>query len=487
MKELKTLGKNVGMVFFARGFDLLASLAIIAMLTRHLSIDLYGKYSFVMALVFTLTSFSHMGMSKILVREVAQNKTTADLYLGASLLFSTITFACVIMISMSVITFLGLEKTLILPLFIAILAEMLNIVAGIFNSMFIAFEKMGFDTATTALHNSLLLILLVLVVFFKLDFVYIFLSMLMAHSFGLFSAAAVCLCCFSVRPVFRNWKNNLKYLSIEVFPVGFSLIILQGYQYVDIFVLKYLRGFGDVALFQAPYALLLKGQLLPRILVMAFAPLLSRLALADSSYNTIGFLYIKILKYLAIISIPFSVVGAFFADFIVVLLFGKPFLESAAVLKILMCAIPFMFMDFFSDVILISIGRQKITVITTGISLVVNLILAIIFISNYGYIGAGVAFLLSSMCLFIMNYYFLSRYLTQISLFSAIGPPGAAVLLASLPMVLGNLNGSLTALGFSMAIFIGVLLAFRIFSKEDLFAISRILDQARGSDDTKGI
>src|SRR4030042_5194986 len=99
MNGLGRIGKNVGLVFSARVFDVLSTVIIVVILTRYVSVETYGKYSFVMALVYTLSSFANIGMPKILIREISQDREAAGNFLGVALIFTGIMSVFVILIT----------------------------------------------------------------------------------------------------------------------------------------------------------------------------------------------------------------------------------------------------------------------------------------------------------------------------------------------------------------------------------------------------
>lgn len=483
MSGIRKIGKNAVMVLVARGFDVISSVIIIAILTRSLGVEVYGKYSLVMALVFALTSLAHMGLPKILVRDISQDRSSAGKHLGVGLIFVTFMCAVVVLLSIPAIYLFKLDSTLVIVLGVAVGAEMMRIFAGVFISVVIAHERMEYDMLITLSYRLIFFILLVIVVALKLHFVFIFLAMLASYTVFLVISALVCYKKFSARPVFRNWSGNLKYLSLEILPVGASFVVLQAYQYVDIFVLKFMRGFEEVALFQAPYAIILKCQLFPRILVVAFAPLLARLAFADPSYAKLAFIYSKILKYIFIAAIPLTILGVIYAEEFVSLFFGKDFVRASVPFKILVFGLPVILIDFFSDATLISIGKQQLGFLSATIALVINLILDLILINKYGYMGASFAALISFVCLFALNLFFVTRFVKDVSMFNTLVLPLSAGLFVGVLLIKFDYVNLLLSLPAGMLVYLIILFMAGAFSHKEFFNISKAIEQAKNAAD----
>ncbi len=477
MKGIRNIAKNTLIVYVARGFDILSSVIIIAILTRYLGIKLYGQYAVVMATVFTVTAFANMGMPKILIRELSQDKRKAADFLGASLIFSIIMFAAVILISTVVVFTLRLEIILAFALGVAIVAEMVRIFSSSFIFLFVAFEKMGYDVLVTVSSRLVFFALIFVVVTLQLNYIYIFSSMILSNSIGFFLALSICAKKFNIKPKFGKWKGNLKYLSMEILPVGVSFIILQLLQYVDIFILKILKSFEEVALFQAPYMMILKLQFLPRILVIALAPLLARLAVADTSYSKLNYIYSMILKYLAAVSFPLTLLIILFSGKIVPIIFGDTFLGSVVPFKILICALPIIFMDLFSDAVLVTIGRQRLPLVSAGVALIINFILDIMLINKYSYIGASIASLTSLYVMFGLNFYFVSRSIKNISLSMFVVILALSGFMMGIVLLGPSTYNTISIIGF-IIIYVAMLLISGMFSRKEFSRINNLINYA---------
>ena len=449
MRSLATFSKNAAMLLVARAVDLLFSIAMVAVITRYFGAEVYGQYAVLMAVVLTLTSMAHLGIPKIVIREIAKNHDSASHFLGASLILSGSMFPVVVLAAGVASLFLNLDSSLSVALWLAIAAELLHTLAGSFGSVFLARERMELDATVTLSMRLVFFAILLFVVLNKLGLTCLFFSMLVANALALILAATLCWRSLGVWPALGASRQTLRHLFTEAIPVGATFILLQFLQYVDVFVLKLLRGFEDVAFFQAPYVLVCKSQYVGRIVILSLAPILARMVLSENRCN-LGPLYTTLAKYALFASLPVSLFGLFFRNELVTLFFGEAFLPAAAVFSVIVWSVPLIIVDLISDVTLVSMGKQKLVLAHTFAGLVLNTILDFALIPHYGSTGAGLASLTALAFVFLLNLRLVWQNAPRVNVFKifclplllAGGASSFGILLAPLGTVISLLSVS---------------------------------------------
>ena len=312
MVGLVRIAKNSTLVLIARATDVFSGILMVGILARYLGVDDYGNYLFIMGLVVTTTAFAHLGLPQILVREMSQKKPQTAKFIQAGLSITLVSLLLTVLIICSIGLFSNWKTLMFVAVFMALLSEAMVLFSGPFISAFISYEKMHYDAIFTITTRAIVITSLLGVVYWDLGFLSVFFVMAFANIVRLSIIAFI-----ARRNDIITWeckitKYDVKYLFKETLPVGVSYIFTQLFLYTNLFMLKTLRDSEQVALFQAPFSIILKLQVLPTVLIVAFAPVMARLAINDSSFNDLKNVYLCIIKYLFIFCLPLCLVGAFF-------------------------------------------------------------------------------------------------------------------------------------------------------------------------------
>ena len=86
MRAARRIAGNTGVIIAGKVLGLGLSLAIVLLLTGHLSVAEFGRYNFVFFYVGMFSVLVEMGMSAILVREMARDRQRAGEILGTGVL-----------------------------------------------------------------------------------------------------------------------------------------------------------------------------------------------------------------------------------------------------------------------------------------------------------------------------------------------------------------------------------------------------------------
>ncbi len=421
MPRINRIGRNTIFVLIARASELIAGMVTIALVARYLGVEVFGRYAFVMAVAFVLLPLVMWGSARILIREISIDKEKAAAFLSSGLILNGL-MAIVSMIIITLILFIfrPAEKTIIFALYLAAISQVMLVMTRTFVNVFIAYEKMGYDTLITVLSRSLILGFLLLVIHYDLGFKAIFIAMVVGNGISLFLVFWL-LASQGVKPGRKT--QYLTYLFRESSPIAISSLLAQGYMYVNVFILKVLRDAAQISLYQAPQRIIAPLLMLPGSFLLAFAPALSRMANVDSSYSNLKSAYQKTLKFTFILSLPISILGMVFAKKFILLFFGKEFLGATTSFQILIwIAIP-LFANLLLNFILTSMKRQNVLMVSNGLCFLVTCLIGLFLVPKYGNVGASWAVLLGSVTLFMANFYFVSKYLEPVSIMRFILKP----------------------------------------------------------------
>jgi O-antigen/teichoic acid export membrane protein len=198
------------------------------------------------------------------------------------------------------------------------------------------------------------------------------------------------------------WKQLIK----SALPVGLAEIFMVIYGKVGILMLSWMQNDAAVGYYAAPSSLVYKLDIIPWALMISLLPVFSQYYGKNKSLwekaNQLNF------KYLLIVCIPLAVFISIFSGTVIHLIFGEKFGPSALVLSILIWSEVFVFLNYQLDKAIVSAGRQKFYTLAVGIMAVLSVVLNLILIPKYSYIGTSYATLLTDASGTLILFYFLA-------------------------------------------------------------------------------
>jgi len=388
MNTVQRIAKNTAVLLAATIISKVLSFFYVMYTARYLGAEGFGILSFALAFTGIFGVFSDLGLGQLTVREVARDKSLAKKYLNnisvMKAILVTITFALIAI----VINLLGYPEQTIKVVYLISLSVVSNSFTGMFYSIFRAFEKMEYQSLGQILNSILMLAGALFAIsqrFSVIGFasIYFIVSVIVfGYSFAVFVWK------FSLPKIevdWNFWKSTIK----EALPFGLSTIFVTIYYWIDTVMLSLMKGDMVVGWYNAAYRLIIILLFIPSILNMSIFPVMSRFYV--TSKDALRVAYEKYFKYMAIIGIPIGVGTTLLADRIILLIFGTEYTHSIIALQILVWSSVFIFLSGAFTRLLESSNRQIITMKVTAINALANIILNLILIPWFSYVGASIA------------------------------------------------------------------------------------------------
>lgn len=408
------IAKNSIFVLSARITEALAGIVIMFVAARCLGVELFGRYSLVLAIMWVLSPFlGFRSAPHILVREIVKDNSLAGKLIGSSLVLSALLALPVAAAALAAGLILRLDAASFLALFLTLLYFLFKAWINELTSIYIAGERMEYE-AVSSYFVSLLEAASVLIVYVAgLGFLSLFISVAVANLLGL-AITVFMVRRFDLKPV----SGKIRYVFKESLPIAVSRLFTQAYLYVDVFILKLLTNDFEVGLFQASQRIVIRLLILPMSFGMSMMPLFSRMA-GEPGGGGLKETYDKLFKLVLLASMLLTFIGFVLAGDIVRYLYGEPFLKAAPSLKLLFFAVPLLFLNYLSQIVNIACGKQVNVMAAEGAGLVANAALDVALIPRYGYMGASWATLLGCMTLFCANFFLMPRYIFSLKMASS--------------------------------------------------------------------
>ena len=412
MSTIRRITKNVVSLASAEFLTKFIMFILIVSIARHLGDVNYGKFSFVMAYTSFFLILSDLGLSTLTIREVAKNKELAGKYFGnlslVKLILSVISFILLVII----INLMDYPPDTTLAVYIAGVYVVINSFNKFFISFFRAFERMEYETFVRVFERVIAFTLVISLIYLNYGLIEIMIAFLVS---GILSFLISCLIMLKrfTKPEFNIDVHFLKYAIKEALPFGLIVIFGTIYFKIDTVMLSIMKGDAVVGWYNAAYNIM-EGlaALVAGSISYTFFPIMSRYY-AESLNEKLKETYFKAFLLLFGAGLVISVFVTIFSDKIILILYGEEYLNSIIALKILIWAFFIICISMISSTLLNSIGKQSIVAMGTGLGAVLNVILNLVLIPKYSYIGAAYATLITEGVGFGIYLYFVLRAITK--------------------------------------------------------------------------
>ena len=472
MKTARRITSNFLSLSISQVVVRLLQLVVFVFIARIFGSEKFGNFSFGLFFALLTFVFIDFGLSRLSVREISRNRKLVNKYVSNSL---------VIKFFLSIFTLIGTYAFLEIfnyPLetkvitYIMVIAVIIQSYNEILYSIFRAFERMHFESLIRILKMTVLLSLVFLFSLKGYNLVTITLAFPLSEFIIFLVSIIITFKKFvRIRPEFEYdfCIRLIKKSSLFCLSVIFSGLLL----YIDVVMLSKLKTANDVGIYSAASYLVIALLLIPVMYSNAIFPVISRFY--ATSKKMLRFAYEKSFYYMLLLGLPASIGIFIFADQVIFLVFGSGYKLSAIALKVLAAFIALRSVNIISGTFLSSINRQGSVVLSQGVAAFSNIVLNFILIPLFifGFIGAGIATIITDIILFILYTYFIRKYKLKIMFVRILFKP----LIASIIMLLFILYIENLFIGIiiGVAVYSLALLILRAFDKEDIRLLRKII------------
>lgn len=374
------------------------SFVYFTLLARFLGVEAIGKYTFALAFTTIFSVLTDLGLTPVLIREVARVKEKAQAIfsavLGVKLILGCLAYGAVLLTAY----FLGhppLTLQLIaiagaVMLFDAFNLTSFGVLRGLQN---LRYEAIGmvigqgitliFGAGAILLHLPIHIFLATLAVGSLWNVIF---SMHVLRRAGIYSTIAL------------N-RAMLTAIARAAVPFALSGIFVRVYSYIDTVLLQHMRGDLEVGWYSVPYKITYAFQFIPMALSAALFPALSAAWKEDRA--RMGWIFGRALRYSILSVLPITFGIAALAPEIILTVYGKEFVNSIVPLQISIFGLVFMFLYFPVGALLNATDRQRANTIFMGITMAVNILFNLFLIPRFGAVGASIATLITNAFLWL--------------------------------------------------------------------------------------
>jgi len=403
MRLFNTLLNNSFWLFSSQIGSMFIAYLLIILITRELGAVGLGQYSFIISLVSFSFMFCNFGLSSLVVRDISRNKKLAHKYIPNILGLNIFLGSAAVILTTIIIFLANKPEIVITSTLIYAFTSLIILFGDPYLYLLQAHEKMQY-VGIAELFQKLTLIFVA--GFFLLNgynliwlFIAVFFSFILRALFLIYHGTKI--------EKFR-FEFNFKYwffLIKKGLPFLLSGLAIFIYFRIDTIMLSFIVGDQATGWYNAAYKFIELFMFIPAVISIVLLPSMSKLYKQD--IDRLKLLVKTAYRYLFILALPICFGTFFISDRLIGFIYGADFLPHAGIaLKILIWAELFIFFNLSLGNILNAIDKQKLFTLVTGICAVLNVILNLILIPKYSYVGAGIATIATQfVCMALLFYY----------------------------------------------------------------------------------
>jgi O-antigen/teichoic acid export membrane protein len=348
----------------------------------------FGKFSFALALGTIFETLMDFGLHQVTIRAVARDRTQAAALLHHTLGIKLIWGAVALAALAATATILRPEWDVRLACYLVggslVLRSYMLTIRGVLQGL----ERFGWDSVVVAADRAILLAFGALALGAGTGLRGLAIAFVAARGTALALAAWLThaqLGGVGIRFNRAIWRE----LQMMALPLGFFLVVLNLYSYVDGVMLGVMRGNVETGLYAAAYRTYEGMSYLPSIIASVLTPRLSDLFVSrrrDHRRVALTGLAASVILALLVAATAYVL-----ARPLLVLLFGGDFSGASSPFRILCVGLPLVFAIWVLHAIVISVNRETLLVKTALVGLAVNVSLNLYVIPRMGADGAALA------------------------------------------------------------------------------------------------
>ena len=407
MNTVQRIAKNSGVLLVSQIASYVFGFFFVMYTARYLGAEGFGVLSFALAFTGIFGIFGDLGLSTLAVREVARDKSLAGKYLGNIIAMKVVLVVITFGMIFLAINILGYPEQTVKVVYLLGLYVILGSLSNAFSSIFQAFEKMEYVSIGAILNSALMLVGALFAISRGFDVagfasIYLVVSIIILgyNSF-------ICITKFVLPKIevdWGFWKPTMR----EALPFGLSGIFIMIYYWIDSVMLSIMIGNEVVGWYNAAYRLVLVLLSIYTAYITSIFPIMSKFY-HETTGDSLKIVYAMSFRYLVVVSIPIAIGTTLLADRIILLIYGIEYIPSIIALQVLIWTIVFMFLSGLSANLFASINRQIIITKITGIGAAVNILLNLLVIPRFGYIGASITTVATELTVLCILIYILSN------------------------------------------------------------------------------
>jgi O-antigen/teichoic acid export membrane protein len=431
------------------------------LLWRHLGADNYGRFAAMIVYVTLVGVVADLGLQTVFIRDASRDSSAFGRYL-ANLLSARLLLSLLALLILALA--LRLLSPALFPYTLAAFALLLTTsYSSLLRAVFYIRGRLGYEAIAIVAESIVLLALTLVAINRRANWDAFLWVYTISYLFTCLFAYAVLRWRWHERVAVRLEPVFVRRLLTAGLPLALGFTITTVYAQLDIVLLQLFKNFQMVGWYSAANKYVDAVAWVPQSAMGVVFPALSLLGASDR--RRLLFAYEKSFKMLALLGLPLAVGLGVMAGSIVH--FTQGFEQSIPALQILAPSVVLLFVNNAFIYTLTAINRQldftRLAIVTLAVNLVLNLLL----IPPYGYLGAAAASTATEAALFAGGWWLLRAQQLPLSVVSSTGRVVASALLMGVAVYLLRSWPLVIVVIVGAAVYAGALYALRALNAEE--------------------
>jgi O-antigen/teichoic acid export membrane protein len=323
--------------------------------------------------------------------------------LGVKVIFGLLTYLAVVL-TINIMDYPPATKLMVYLSGIVMLLDSFNVT---FYAVFRGRQNLRYESIGVVASEILIIIFGGISLFLHAPLYFLLLALMSGSVFNFILSLSLIFEKTDVRPHFALDKNILLILFKIAYPFALAGLFVKIYSYLDSVLLSKMVGDTAVGFWSVAYKLTYSFQFIPMAFAAAMFPAMSAYFAHDKS--RLKQTFERAIFYLAVIAVPISFGIFSLAKPIVLTLYGADYSSSVLPLQVAVFTVIFIFLNYPVGSLLNACDRQMTNTLIMGASMGLNIILNIILIPRFSFVGAAISTLISHAFLYILGMIFANK------------------------------------------------------------------------------
>lgn len=372
----------------------LITIFIVSRIANHIGTENFGWYNLGISLFTVLFAVSSLGFNpSFVIKYLVNGEYSKESIIGTTLISRGI-WSFLILLLLALWVFFFTSEVNYWVLFIASISIFFQI-SEIVYSYYQWKLKAKVYVTVNGISLMIEAVLLLIGLYFKFDLFYFIIVYTLERVF-IFIGILYVFNKNDLKLKSLQFSNSLfKTIFFQAWPLLLGAILTALYARFDQFLIKYFLDTKELGIYGTGIILTQIWLIVPSLIIPIVFPKIAEFKNLDNSkkYNSVLLGLYSLLNYSAIGIILMMFI---FGKWIIATLYGSEYIESVFILKILILNLLILFQSHLTTSVMIIEGNEKYLFKIKLVSVIVNIVLNVIFLANFGVEVAAYSLLISS-------------------------------------------------------------------------------------------
>ncbi len=396
-----TIGKNSLFSVLDQILSIGMNLVLAILFARFLGPYSLGQYTLAVTLVGVIGLFANFGILPVLNRAIAKSESKASIYLGNALgIKFLISFPLLILLSTLVVLVLDYSQDTIYVILLVVIYNTLLSSVSYVGAALVSMHRNNIVLKLNVTNKSLSLFFAVILLFLGSSLEYLL------YAFILVSIFSFILALYEIKRFIPNFhiRFDLKFVKRLIF-ISFPLVFAGAAEFislkVDTIFIGSILSEESAGQYTAAYSVFMGAIFLPLALTKVFFP--NFVFKYQFDKNGAFILLNRYRNNFLLYSVVVGLVFYFFAEHIVLLIFGDNFVSSISVLQLLSLALFSIVLNRLFNYVLVALKEDKYYLYISILGSIINVSLNFFLIGLYGIVGAAISTIITELTVLILS------------------------------------------------------------------------------------